>query len=286
MSTSLRTHLRSDAPEAPKGPAGRERWPQPPARRAGIDEHLVSLLAPASFEAEQYRILRHEVERLQRLRGIKVIAITSPGEGDGKTTTALNLAGALAQAPGSRVLLVEADLRQPMIATSLGMAEGCSPGLVGAILDPGFELEAVVRNRSAYNLSVLPAGPCPSVPYELLRSHRVGDLLDEGRRSYDYVIVDTPPILITPDCRVLAQFVDGFLIVVAANRTPRKLLEEALNTADPEKVLGIVMNGDDQPLPDYYRSYLRTAADRPTLPALRSLRPTPGAQTHTGPTQW
>src|SRR5437879_7491708 len=78
----------------------------------GLDEHLVSLVSPATFPAEQYRALRHSVEEMRRERGLQVIAVTSPTPGDGKTTTAINLAGALAQAPDLRVLLVEAELRR------------------------------------------------------------------------------------------------------------------------------------------------------------------------------
>jgi len=78
-----------------------------------VDDHLVSLIAPAAFEAEQYRALRHMVEQLHKARDLRIVAVTSPGVGDGKTTTAINLAGALAQVPPNRGLLVDVDLRRP-----------------------------------------------------------------------------------------------------------------------------------------------------------------------------
>jgi capsular exopolysaccharide synthesis family protein len=230
----------------------------------------VSLLKPRSFEAEGYRILCNRVEQMKRLRGVSVIAITSPALGDGKTTTAINLAGALAQAPGVRVLLVDADLRRPSVRTQLGIPEGAAgPGLVGAILDPGLGIEAVTRQRPPFNLSVLTAGAVPELPFELLRSERVGDLFAEARKLYDHVIVDTPPALAVPDCHALDRWVDGFLLVVAAGRTPRKLLAETLNALDPEKVLGIVLNDDDRPLGGYgkyYSGYRRTAERPPGSP--------------------
>jgi capsular exopolysaccharide synthesis family protein len=241
-----------------------------------MDKRLVSLLDPTSFEAEEYRILRYRVEQMKRLRGASVIAITSPAIGDGKTTTAINLAGSLAQAPGSRVLLIDADLRRPSVRARLGLPEAAEgPGLVGAILEPGLEMEVVTRRRFPLNLWVLAAGEVPDLPFELLRSHRVGDLLTEARQLYDHVIVDTPPALGIPDCHALSKWVDGFLIVVASGRTPRKLLAEALNDMDPEKVLGIVLNDDDRPLGGYgkyYSSYRRTS-DRPHKGANGKARP-------------
>jgi capsular exopolysaccharide synthesis family protein len=227
----------------------------PPRHRANLDEHLASLLAPTSFEAEQYRVLRHCVEQVERLNGHKIFVITSAAEGEGKTTTAINLAGSLARCPGARVLLIDGDLRRPSVGPSLGMGDGCGPGLAGALAGSGIPLESVIRNRSAYNLWVLPAGSTSEVPYELLRSHRLGELLQEARNTFDTIIIDTPPLLLAPDCRVLTRWIDAFLVVVAAHRTPRKLLEETLNILEPAKVLGIVFNNDDRPLAGYYSKY-------------------------------
>ena len=214
--------------------------------RPGLEEHLVSLLAPTSFEAEQYRALRHMIEQLRRSAELSVIAVSSPVAADGKTTTAINLAGALAQAPDARILLVDADLRAASLAVHLGLDEHAVPGLVDAIMNANLPLEAVTQPHPHLNLSVITAGRRPSAPYEVLKSPRVGELFAEARRKYDYVIVDTPPLVSVPDGRVFGKWVDGFLIVVAAHRTPRKLLEEALNLMEPTKIVGIVFNGDDR----------------------------------------
>ncbi len=221
-----------------------------------LEEHLVSLLAPTSFEAEQYRELRHTIEQLRRSTELSVIAVSSPVPADGKTTTAINLAGALAQAHDARVLLVDADLREPSLAAYLGISEHAAPGLVDAILDASLTLEAVTQAQPHLNLSVITTGRRPSAPYEVLKSPRVGQLFAETRRKYDYVIVDTPPLVSVPDGRVFGEWVDGFLIVVAAHRTPRKLLEEAFNLMEPSKILGLVFNGDDHHVSrDSYSSY-------------------------------
>jgi capsular exopolysaccharide synthesis family protein len=220
-----------------------------------VDEHFASLLRPAGFEAEQYRVLRHTVEQLHSSPGPKVVAVTSPGVEDGKTTTAVNLAGAMAQSSGARVLLADADLRRPSVASRLRLGEDTGPGLVGAVMDPRLDLKAVVRPCPPFNLSVLPAGRASGLLSELLQSPRLGELLDQARREYDHVVIDTPPFLVVPDSRLLEDWVDGFLLVVAANKTPRRLVEETLNEMDATKVLGLVFNRDERPLSAYYRDY-------------------------------
>lgn len=221
-------------------------------RPEDVDEHLVSLLDPTSFEADQYRTLRHVLERKHPTK--KLIAVTSAVAGDGKTTTALNLAGTLAQAQDVRILVVDLDLRTRSLGNRLGLIAQ-SPGLVDLILDPDLTLNDAIRRHPRLRLSVLPAGPALTVPYELLKSPRMGELLQEVRQQYDYVVLDTPPLVPVPDFRLIADLVDGFVIVVAAHRTPRKLLEDALGLIDPSKLLGIVFNRDDRPHHGYYGYY-------------------------------
>jgi capsular exopolysaccharide synthesis family protein len=210
-----------------------------------VDSHLVSLVAPAGLEAEQYRALRHLVEQRHKAGDLSVIAVSSPGVGDGKTTTAINLAGALAQASDAAVLLVEADLRRPSIGPLLGFEDSRSAGLVDAILDPRMALADIVHPRPPYNLNVVLAGQAPASPYEVLQSPRLGALLEEARQQYDYIVLDTPPLAPVQDARVVARWVDGIVLVVAADHTPRALLEAALDTLEPGKVLGLVFNGYD-----------------------------------------
>src|SRR5262249_5491870 len=140
------------------------------------------------------------------------------------------------------------------LVTRLGLGHA-GAGLVGGVLDPGLDLATLVRRRPPFTIEILPAGHCPGEPYDVLGSARFGDMLAEAREVYDFVVVDTPPLLLAPDWRALVQWVDGFVIVVAANRTPRRLFGEALNVLDPAKVLGIVLNFDDRPLFGYYKRY-------------------------------
>lgn len=244
----------------------------------------MSLLAPTSFEAEQYRALRYVVEQMHKSSGLSILAVTSAAAGDGKTTTAINLAGALAQAPDDRVLLVEADVRRPSVTLGdrLGLGDSGAPGLVDVILKPGMALENAVQRHPRFNLSVLLAGWRPTAPYEVLRSPRLGELLAEARQRYDYIILDTPPLLVVPDSRVIGKWVDGFLVVVAYNKTPRKLLAEALNVLEPAKVIGLVFNGDRRPLSGYYGYY----ASYGQLPARGSASRWGGAVRRLGGSLW
>ena len=220
-----------------------------------VAEQLVSMVTPASVEADQYRGLRHTVERLHRDRGLQVIAVTSPGAGEGKTVTTLNLAASLAQSAETRVLVIDADLHRPSVAEYLGIAPPYSPGLSDAIASEGGTLDAAIRRLEAFNLSVVLTGGVQTGAYELLNSPRLDGLLNRARNDFDYVLVDTPPVVPLPDSRLLARCVDGFFIVVAAHRTPRKALAEALTLVDPGKTIGLVFNGDDRPLSPYSSYY-------------------------------
>jgi capsular exopolysaccharide synthesis family protein len=220
-----------------------------------IAEQLISLRAPGSFAADQYRTLRHSVERLHRNAGLHVVAVTSSKPGDGKSVTALNLAGALAQAREARVLIIDADLRRPSVGEYLGLGTHSAPGLAEAILQPGRSLAQIVKRLQGFNLWVLPAGTPHSAPYELLNSPTLDALLADARKLFDYVIVDTPPLLPFPDSRILSRVVDGYLVIVAAHRTPRKLLIEGVSLLDPAKVIGVVFNGDDQHRSSHYGYY-------------------------------
>lgn len=226
---------------------------------ARVENHLVSLLASNSFEAEQYRTLCHLIDQLREEASLSVIAISSPAIGDGKTTTSINLAGALTQIPGVRVLLVDFDLRRPSIAEYLGNGPNSQRGVIDLIRDSTLTLEDVtVTFPSLMNLKILYAGGAVATPYEIFKSLRIEEVLNEARQRYDYVILDTPPLLPFPDCRSIERIADGFLLVVAAHKTPRKLIEEATNVLDPNKVVGLIFNNDDRSAfgySDYYSYY-------------------------------
>lgn len=195
------------------------------------------------------------VGQMRQEVGLHVLAISSPSVGDGKTSTAINLAGALAQGSEARVLLVEADLRRPSILTSLGIHDVSGEGLIGAVLEPVYPIEKVVHVCRPFNFAILPV--CHSVPspYAVLQSPRFRELLQEARQHYDYVVVDAPPLIPFADCRLIEPWMDGFLVVVAAHETSPKLLKEALNVMAPAKLVGLVFNKADHLAPYYDHAY-------------------------------
>jgi capsular exopolysaccharide synthesis family protein len=250
--------LERSTPSSPRPVAGSFSEPIPHSvERPDVADQLVSLVAPDSYAADQYRALRHTVEWLRKESGLRVLAVTSPAPGDGKTVTSLNLAGAMAQSPDTRVLVVDADLRRPSVGAYLGLDAHSSLGLGDALRGPEYRLDYLVRRLDRFNLWVLPAGSPRNSPYELLNSSRLDTLLEEMRALYDFVVIDTPPIVSLPDCRLIGRGVDGFLLIVTAHKTPRELAIEAVNLLNPAKVIGIVFNGDDRPGRHYgyYRYY-------------------------------
>lgn len=217
---------------------------QLPPEPGELDDRLVSLLQPTSFAAEQYRAVRLAIETFRRERGTHVVAVSSPGRSEGKTVTAINLAGALAQAPEARVVLVEGDLRHPRVADYLGLPP--APGLSAYLLDAAMPVERVLVRPAGIAFDVLAAGTPSSMPYELLKSPRLSALLALLRERYDFVLLDTPSVFPFPDVGILRDMVDGVVLVVRANRTPREMLRDGLRAVGRERTLGVIFNDDDR----------------------------------------
>lgn len=221
-----------------------------------LDPRLVALLNPDSFEADQYRTLRFAIDRACPSSASRVVAVTSSIPGEGKTLTTANLAASIANSSQARVLMVDADLRRPSLAGVLGQGKVHRGwGLVDAILDRRLSLDQIAWRREPFNVSAVTSRRPQADTYELLANGRFGELLNEARQQYQYVIIDTPPVLPTPDSRLLAEWIDGYLIVVAADKTPRKLLEETLAVLGPSKILGLVFNRESHKHSRYGKYY-------------------------------
>lgn len=226
----------------------------------------------ADGSAEAYRKLRANLQYLAVGGQLKTLLITSSAPGDGKTTLAANLAVAIAES-GARTLLVEADLRRPRLQEAFG--GGGAPGLTSLLIDHSSLAQAlrdvstiVARNGRGptdARLSFLPAGPLPPNPSELLASRKMLELLNSLAQKFEYVIIDSPPMLVVADALELARHVDGMLVVSRAGRTT---VEEAREVRTLVDRLGIPLLGavltDAPPLPsDYYSSqYTARPADQ------------------------
>ena len=232
-----------------------------------IDPRLVTLTAPDTFAAERYQGLRLKLEQLRAEKALRVIAVTSPGAGDGKTLTSINLAGVLARESDAKMLLIDADLRRSSVSAQLGIEPGRSRRLRRTLhrLRQGKQqsLTELIRRPETCGFDVLPAGSSSRSVQKLFRAERFTQILAEARERYDYVLLDTPPLVPVFDAAVLARQVDGVILVVAAAKTPRKLLGAALDLLDASKVVGLVFNDDTSPLFGYsnraYRPYFTSA---------------------------
>jgi capsular exopolysaccharide synthesis family protein len=231
------------------------------AEPSRIAEALVSFRAPASLEADQYRALRYRIEERRRDHGFQVVAVTSPTPGDGKTVTALNLAGTLAQSAQARILVIDADFHQPTAAAYLGLTNPPDVGLIDAILNPETTLARVVFRVDALNLSLVLPGAHHGSAYELLTAPRFEALLQEARRSYDYIVIDTPPATVLPDAPLIGRWIDGYVLVVTAHKTPKQALIDAVEALDRSKIVGTVLNGGERRHNNYgnYDGYYRNA---------------------------
>jgi exopolysaccharide/PEP-CTERM locus tyrosine autokinase len=209
------------------------------------EPNLVVVNTPFSPEAEEYRKLKEAL--VKRTRGEEfrnLLMVSSPGSGDGKSITAINLAASLAQEYDHTVLLVDADLRGPSCHRYLGHEPraGLSDCLVDG-LDPG---EALI-NTGIGRLSFLPAGKSIPNPGEVFASNMMKNLVREMKERYPerYVIIDTPPVLPFAETRSLSHHVDGILLVVREEKTSVDEMEAAV-TALGSNVLGLVYNASDR----------------------------------------
>ncbi len=208
------------------------------------DPLLCCYYRPRSVEAEAYRAVRTALYFSVDGEGHKVIQITSPNQSDGKSTLASNLAIAIAQS-GKKVLLVDADCRRPRQHKVLGLS--ASIGLA-SVLTGQVDLEAAILATAVEGLSLLPCGPLPPNPAELLTSPRFPELLAELRQRYDFVLVDTPPLLAVTDPCVVAARVDGVLLTIRMSRKarPNAMRAREILATLGAKILGVVVNGLDR----------------------------------------
>ncbi len=245
---------------------------------AAAGKPLIASSTPSGSRAEAFRQLRTNLQYTQLTRGSKVVQVTSSLPGEGKTSTAINLALAMAQG-GKRVVLVDADLRRPAVADYLGI-EGAA-GLTSALIGQA-KLVELLQPWGEDNLHVLASGPVPPNPSELLGSSQMGALLKELEQQFDAVIIDAPPVLPVTDAAVLSSGGVNTVLVVGAQEVNTTDVYESLKALELAggRVLGLILNKLRMPEPDAKaRSYYTApAAAVPTAPE----QPAPDA--HVGAT--
>ena len=217
---------------------------------------LVILSSPDSPEAESFKTLRsHLMFPSDRVRP-RTIMVTSTFPGEGKTFVAANLAVSIALGIDEHVLLVDCDLRRSHVHKMFGYAE--SEGLHEYLVGKRDLAELLIRTKID-KLSLLPAGHLPHNPTELLSSARMAAFLTEVKDRYQdrFIVLDSTPSLVTAESNILAKFVDGIVLVVMAQRSPRKTIQRTLQNLGKEKILGVVFNGFRGARKDYNKYYQR-----------------------------
>ncbi|WNB85213.1 polysaccharide biosynthesis tyrosine autokinase [Cellulomonas sp. ATA003] len=217
------------------------------------DEPLIVQTSPQSHRAESFRRLRTNLQFLDIADRPQTIVVTSSLPGEGKSTTTVNLAISLADA-GSRVILVDADLRRPSVAEYMGL-EG-EVGLTTVLIGRA-TVEDVVQPWGNGNLHILASGQIPPNPSELLGSRSMAKLLDELAAEYDVVLIDTPPLLPVTDAAILSKLTGGALVVVGSEKLHRAQLAEAMGSLETvgARVLGVVLNRLARTQGDTYAYY-------------------------------
>jgi capsular exopolysaccharide synthesis family protein len=218
-----------------------------------IEPNTLMLLGSNSSAAEAYRALRTSVLLSAAGHAPKTILVTSGQPSEGKTTTAINTAVSLANL-GASVLLIDADLRRPSIhkAFELGKMRGLS-----TYLSRDVEINELIQKTEVLNLSLLPCGPPPPNPAELIGSERMKDMLRILAQRYDHILIDSPPLMHVTDPVILSTLVDGVILVVHGGRSNRHMVQRArqelLNVG--AKIFGVVLNNIDLAREGYYDNY-------------------------------
>jgi protein-tyrosine kinase len=231
----------------------RQKQKQKQRRPMELERQLITIDSPRSPITEQYRTLRTNIEFSSVDQEYKTILVTSSSPGEGKSTTIANLAVTFAQ-QNKKVLLVDTDLRKPTVHYTFNLKN--IRGLTNVLTKQVLLTEAVQPTQIEH-LSILTCGPIPPNPAELLGSTSMSQFIEDAKTQFDVVLFDTPPILAVADAQILANKVDGSILVISSGNTDqdaaiksKDLLESAKG-----KVLGAVLNKKKANDSQYYYYY-------------------------------
>jgi polysaccharide biosynthesis transport protein len=217
---------------------------------------LVAQHLPKSQMSEAFRALRTSILLSQADHPPQVILVTSALPREGKTTAAANLAVTLAQL-GDSTVIVDADLRKPGIGRLLNLGDGKYAGLSSYLAGVSSLDLVCVPHPAIPNLVVIPTGPLPPNPADLLSSHKLADAIAELRTKFKFIVLDSPPVMAASDAVILSVQTDGVLLVVRSGETPKEAFTRTRDLLNSVKcrILGVVLNAVDASAPDYYYSY-------------------------------
>src|SRR5437870_6654486 len=206
------------------------------------DIRLVCLTQKDSLAAEKFRFLAVRLRRLQQDRPVKKLLVTSTIPEEGKSMISANLALSLARKKRQRIVLVEGDLRRPTLCESFGLRN--LPGVSEWLKGGSSEITNVYYINEA-GLWFLPAGSPPENPMELMQSGRLVELMEQLVMWFDWIVIDSPPILPSEDTSVWSRLADGILLIAREGTTKKRELQRGLEILDHSKVLGLVLNSSE-----------------------------------------
>ena len=207
---------------------------------------MLSVLDPMTMFGEQFRVLRTKLGLMQKQTGIKTILVTSTVPQEGKSFTASALAGVFAQEEGKRVVIIDTDMRKNGSGKDFGLNGNSGNVGTAQVLQGVAEFRTALLKSQSPEFWFLPAGSLPKNPSELLSSPNLEQLLKTAAESFDLVIVDSPPVLSLSDPTLIAPLCDTVVLVVRANSTPSKFVQETINRIGREKICGVVLNRQKQ----------------------------------------
>jgi capsular exopolysaccharide synthesis family protein len=219
--------------------------------------HLVALTQKESLAAEKFRYLGVKLRQLQQGRNLKKILIGSTLPEEGKSMVSANLAATLARRQQQKVLLIEGDLRRPVLAQRLGHIG--LEGLAEWLIEGQSPLPNIYQLEDA-GFCLIPAGSPPENPLELMQPDRLQGLLSRLSVLFDWIIIDAPPLLPLADATVWSKLSDGVLLVVREGKSEKRYLQRGLSAVDPKSLIGVVINScSNTDHKDYYSRYAVTA---------------------------
>jgi capsular exopolysaccharide synthesis family protein len=180
---------------------------------------------------------------MRKVQPLQTLLVTSPLPQEGKTFVAANLARVIAKQPDCRILLVDADLRIPAMDRALGAS--ATPGLA-EFLGGAADITAILQRGPSDNLFFIPAGKVVANPTELISNGRFESLMKRMTAAFDWIILDSPPVIPVSDARMLAAFCDGVMLLVNSGTTPRDLAQKACGEFPRSQILGVILNRVEQ----------------------------------------
>ena len=222
------------------------------------ESRLVSVCKEGSLGAEKFRFLAVRLRQLRQSRPLKKVLITSTIPQEGKTTVATNLACTLARKKQQKTLLLEGDLRRPNLARQFGF--GKIPGLCEWLSG---QTETInIYRLQGLGLWVLPAGSAPQNPLELMQSGKLSALMEQLEAWFDWIVIDSPPVLPLADASLWSRLADGVLLVTRKGTTEKQQLQRGLEAIEKSKLLGALVNSSANAAhSDYYERYSSSTAD-------------------------